>query len=671
MRRDRENVPPRIMLVGVGRFGKNHLRVWRALEEKGKVILAGVVVKSKKSQEKIKKKYRLPVFVNLSAGMLRGVDGVDIVTPYSTHYALVKKCLHYTNVLVEKPLADTFKKAQALHEEAKKQKRILMVGHIYRFHPTVQKIKSLLSKSLIKPDYVSGEFISPLSTHRDNEALLEKLHFFDILDYLFGQEPSIAWSKKDGLITTVNLRYPNGMDVRLRLGWEGKRKSRVMQFNKDKEKISCDFIKNTITIEKAGRRRNVLCPSKSEPLEKELSIFIKILRGEDIFYPDSNIGSRIVAIAERTGRMQKKKHPKIAIIGGGIFGTTCALELSKHFPVTLFERHADILTEASRANQYRHHMGYHYPRSPETIQEIKNSTRDFEQFYKSIIISKFPAYYCVARKDSLFTASQFLTMCDKLDLSYKRAYPAADWLNPKTVNLCLKTPEAIYDYQAFKNLIKKRIKKSSNITINLKRCITDIQFDNEGAKILTIHNGKRKIKQKFDYVINATYIHYNDFCDWLKFPKRPLEFRLKEVVVIGLDKKPQCAVTIMDGPFATIVPTAEKGVYTFGDVPLSIHESYTSGENLSLIEKRVKKLKSRWPQMQLRCKKWIPIIKNARYLDSMFVILPVEPSAKMTDARPTDITSHGFGCWSVFSGKIITCVSAAKKILKEVQNLSR
>ena len=61
--------------------------------------------------------------------------------------------------------------------------------------------------------------------------------------------------------------------------------------------------------------------------------------------------------------------PRVAIIGGGIFGATCALILGERFSVTLFERHSDLLMEATRANQYRHHAGYHYPRSLETIKE--------------------------------------------------------------------------------------------------------------------------------------------------------------------------------------------------------------------------------------------------------------------------------------------------------------
>ena len=54
---------------------------------------------------------------------------------------------------------------------------------------------------------------------------------------------------------------------------------------------------------------------------------------------------------------------RIAIIGAGFFGTACAIRLSKKHNVHLFEKKNTILCGASRANQQRFHLGYHYPRS--------------------------------------------------------------------------------------------------------------------------------------------------------------------------------------------------------------------------------------------------------------------------------------------------------------------
>ena len=48
------------------------------------------------------------------------------------------------------------------------------------------------------------------------------------------------------------------------------------------------------------------------------------------------------------------------MVGGGIFGISTALEISKNFDVTLYERSKELLSGASTNNHLRHHQGYHY-----------------------------------------------------------------------------------------------------------------------------------------------------------------------------------------------------------------------------------------------------------------------------------------------------------------------
>ncbi|HCM67642.1 MAG TPA: hypothetical protein DIS62_01390, partial [Candidatus Kerfeldbacteria bacterium] len=143
--------------------------------------------------------------------------------------------------------------------------------------------------------------------------------------------------------------------------------------------------------------------------------------------------------------------PRVAIIGGGIFGATCALILGERFSVTLFERHSDLLMEATRANQYRHHAGYHYPRSPMTIKEIQETAGDFEDFYLRIIDSSAPSYYCIAKDGSLVSPSDFLRVCEQFGLLHDTANPPPEMLNRESVSLCVKTSEKVYNYITLKS----------------------------------------------------------------------------------------------------------------------------------------------------------------------------------------------------------------------------
>ena len=53
---------------------------------------------------------------------------------------------------------------------------------------------------------------------------------------------------------------------------------------------------------------------------------------------------------------------RIAIIGAGFFGLSLGLFLSKKNSVDVFEKENTILKGASAGNQFRFHLGYHYPR---------------------------------------------------------------------------------------------------------------------------------------------------------------------------------------------------------------------------------------------------------------------------------------------------------------------
>ena len=73
------------------------------------------------------------------------LDAVVISTPPQTHFAIAKQCLnHGLHVLVEKPLTTTSDDARKLIKLAKKQNRIIMVGHTFEYNPAVHALKEMI-----------------------------------------------------------------------------------------------------------------------------------------------------------------------------------------------------------------------------------------------------------------------------------------------------------------------------------------------------------------------------------------------------------------------------------------------------------------------------------------------------------------------------------------------
>lgn len=294
---------PRVLLIGAGWFGKNHLRVLLALEKKKKICLVGVVEKSKLLRKELKEKYNFPVFADIDAELLKQIDAVDIVTTTNTHFDLVKKSLPYAHVFVEKPLSENERQIRELMRLSKKHKRVLMVGHIFRFHPIVKELKRFFSKEQ-KPYYVKVEFVNPFNTWKKGKnAGTDTLHVFDILDYIFEEIPTVISSCAKERVTTAELRYPNGMDVVFEIGWRAEEKERIMDFYLPDKIIRCDFKRNFIENRDGGKTSYDL---KVTPLEMELETFIYALsKGGKVSYPDGHIGARIVGIANRVDELAR------------------------------------------------------------------------------------------------------------------------------------------------------------------------------------------------------------------------------------------------------------------------------------------------------------------------------------------------------------------------------
>ncbi len=89
------------------------------------------------------------------------VDAVIVATPTALHKEIAIDCLNAKKeLLVEKPIARTFKEATAIVKAAKKNNKKLMVGMNLRFRPDTLLLKSLIqSKEIGDPFYARAVWI--------------------------------------------------------------------------------------------------------------------------------------------------------------------------------------------------------------------------------------------------------------------------------------------------------------------------------------------------------------------------------------------------------------------------------------------------------------------------------------------------------------------------------
>ena len=200
--------PIRVLQIGTGRFGREHTKIWSRLAAQGEIILVGVVMTPGRVDPMLSEP-GIRLFESFDEVDLSNVDAFDIVSATPTHAAWVRRCLVHAAVFVEKPLGATAAEALELEALAAKAPHQLTVGHVYRFHPLVAELRKLISSADVKPSTVYGVFLNPLSEAPGvPDPAMEMLHWFDILDDLCGQRPSIVSSLRQGSTALVSLRYP-------------------------------------------------------------------------------------------------------------------------------------------------------------------------------------------------------------------------------------------------------------------------------------------------------------------------------------------------------------------------------------------------------------------------------------------------------------------------------
>jgi UDP-2-acetamido-3-amino-2,3-dideoxy-glucuronate N-acetyltransferase len=131
-----------IALIGSGYWGKNLLRDLSTIG-----VLKTVCEVNKNVHTQIKEKYPDVEITENWKNVLEDskITAVMIALPAEVHYRFAKEALEYNkDVFVEKPLALDINNAKELIEIADKHSKILMVGHVLRYHPCVKKIEELV-----------------------------------------------------------------------------------------------------------------------------------------------------------------------------------------------------------------------------------------------------------------------------------------------------------------------------------------------------------------------------------------------------------------------------------------------------------------------------------------------------------------------------------------------
>jgi predicted dehydrogenase len=248
--------PLRVAVVGAGAFGRNHLRVYRELEQAGEAVeLAGVVDSDSAVAAEAAAKFGVPGFATVEACLaaVGRLDAASICVP-TVHHASAAAPLLVAGVdlLIEKPLAANLADADRILELSRKHGRIVQAGHLERFNPAVTAAREHLHQPMFFESHRLSVF-TPRSL--DVDVVLDlMIHDLDIVLSLV--DSPVREVRAVGLpvlsrkvdIANVRLEFENGCVANFTASRVSTERVRKLRFFQPHQYLSLDFARQDLLM---------------------------------------------------------------------------------------------------------------------------------------------------------------------------------------------------------------------------------------------------------------------------------------------------------------------------------------------------------------------------------------------------------------------------------------
>lgn len=357
------------------------------------------------------------------------------------------------------------------------------------------------------------------------------------------------------------------------------------------------------------------------------------------------------------------------IIGAGLYGLYSALYCGKKEERILVLEYDDApFKRATFINQARVHMGYHYPRSYSTAIKSAGYFDRFNRDYGFCILSQFDQIYAMSSTFSWANAIQFKKFCKSVNIRCDEII-ADIFFKSNMCDGAFITQEYTYDAQILKEYFIGEIKKHSNIEIRYAQRIEKINNLGDVYEII-LNTGERVVSE---FILNATYASVNQILEKMNFEKFNIKYELCEIIICSVsDNLKNVGITVMDGPFFSIMPFGKTGFHSLTSVTFTPHteckkslpffscqeksNGYCTPLQLGNCNECIAKPISSWEYMSNLAKKYLKDTYEFKYHDSLYSMKPILLASEIDDSRPTVI--HTFSTHptfiSVLSGKINT-----------------
>ena len=224
----------KIGLFGVGHLGKIHLKCIRLAREAYELV--GIYDADRELAERVGREFHAPVFSD-PAALIAASDVIDVVTPTSTHYTVVRQALEGgCHVFVEKPLTSTLEEAESLIALSRSADRLVQVGHVERFNPALLALGDVP----VRPYFIEAHRLALFNPRGTDVSVVLDLMIHDLDIVLKLADAEVSEVRASGVavlsntpdIVNARVEFMNGAVANLtasRVSLKNMRKVRLFQ----------------------------------------------------------------------------------------------------------------------------------------------------------------------------------------------------------------------------------------------------------------------------------------------------------------------------------------------------------------------------------------------------------------------------------------------------------
>lgn len=360
------------------------------------------------------------------------------------------------------------------------------------------------------------------------------------------------------------------------------------------------------------------------------------------------------------------------IIGAGLYGLYSADRCGRRGERVLVLEYDDApFRRATYINQARVHMGYHYPRSYATAIKSAGYFRRFNDDYGFCILNRFDQIYATSAHFSWSDADQFVKFCRDAGIRCDEVAPGR-YIKDELCDGAFLTEEYTYDAHILRDFLLERISDYTTVTLKFGTRLKAVERDGQEYRI-SYDLGAEHCEAAAPFVLNATYASVNQINRLVGADDFRIKYELCEIILCTTGERlKSLGMTVMDGPFFSIMPFGQTGFHSLTSVTFTPH--VTSKDSLPTFRCQAQsqggcspyqlgncnscpaKPESAWPYMSSLARKYLRDELDFAYHTSLFSMKPILLASEIDDSRPTVIRVHSAEPTfvSVLSGKINT-----------------